>query len=326
MLARWAKIMGPVNRRPYNAQPDILTPQKVVWDPSSRRQTTKSIFGAGFPPVPSFDTGRNSDTARGIGETSSQHGMSKTTSSTAQQPPVASSNVGNTFAIGLDNIPPAITDPSQIPTSDIHDAADADIPRLVTALKVKLYPQSGLDLDIIGILSTLAQRCEQAHKEIMEASPDGSWNNNNFYIFSKKILIARAKLAKWAEIVAGGGRPEQTKSGHAEASRGDRNVPMGDAHPEATLKASASQLHPQAMMPTLQQEEQILADFQKEIENAGQDVFPPGFMDDSYTYGNLWTDDMFGSLDPGLWLNDGTDWNMALFRSSATMDMEQAPF
>lgn len=302
ILARWAKVMGPGRSRPTHAPPDILAAKKVLWDPSSGGQAMQN-FGLGLAPAPSFTTAEASD-ARDSQRQNLSAGLDDSS--------VKAMKSVNTCATRLAGLPPPLTDPSQMSTSEIHDATDVSIPRAIVSLRDKLKLQSGLNLDIIGILSTLAQRCEQAHQELVGSSPDGSWQSDIWFMCSKKILIARAKLEKWADIVAAGGVTcaEQTKVGSKAKENtgfGDADVPMDEDPGLSNVSSSvpASDLSQRLPVP-LQHNE--LAAFQREIENAGQELGIPEATYDTYMDGSVWTDDMFMPLDPSLWLDNFGDW------------------
>lgn len=277
MLARWAKIMGPGRARTVAGHnpPDILTAQKVLWDPS-----------ADHP-------------ARGSGSGSREPVDGQTASRDANAPSAAQQ---------LSCLPPTIiTDPSQIPVSEIHDATDAKIPRAIVSLREKLQSQSGLNLDIIGILSTLGHQCEKAHQELVGASPDVAWQNDIWFLCSKKVLIARAKLEKWADIVAAGGVAEQAKAGGLKPNSRDADVQMEDAGPKLSVSVPTSDLsQPISQLP----QDNGLAAFPRDMGAAGQGLNPPNSMYNPYMYdGSLWTDDMFVPLDPSFWVNDLGDWS-----------------
>lgn len=321
MLARWAKILGPGQTpRRWNAPPDILTSQKFMWHPATTKPVPLTLFGAGLAPVPSFST----DSSNAATTTSDTMGAeTQTTSSTASaqgQPSRVDIRLGKTST--------HIRNPSQIPASQFRESADPTIPSVVASLKAKLLTQPGLNIDIIGILSTLAQRCEKVHKELTEKGEGGDWNNDIWYLCKKRILITRAKLEKWAEIIASGGTPtsagpaaDGVAAPQADQAQGEREEDMGDAggagvrlteaQAQAKTQAQAGHGHP---VPV--QDGDFLAAFQRQIETAGQDILAPNPMgDDEWQNGDVWTDDMFDQLDPSLWLNDGSDWSMALLGS-----------
>lgn len=284
MLARWAKLLGPGHARRGIAAQDILVPQKIVWDPSAVRPSPTTVFGAGLAPLNPFEA--NSETeARSAGP------------ATASRHP------------DLTKLPPPITDPTQISASQFREVADPSIPGVVASLRTKLHMQPGLSIDIIGILANLAQRCEQVHQELTEGRAGGAWHNDVWYLCSKKVLITRAKLEKWAEIVAIGGVPaERSVDSSTKPSRAGTDVHMTDRR-VATEQRQAQAAGPGGQQPFCNVE---IAAFQKQMEIAEQGVWPAESTATPWQFDSMWANEMFDSLDPGLWLNDGNDWGMAL--------------
>lgn len=289
MLARWAKILGPGrSSRRWNTPADILTSQKVVWDPSATRPAAPTpIFGA--------DNSSTSTSKRGTVETW-----------TTARPSTATGL--SQAAIRLAKLPPPITHPSQIPASQFREAADPNIPRAVASLKAKLLAQPGLNLDIIGILARLSQRFEQVHKELTEEGGRGAWHNDVWYLCAKKMLITRAKLEKWAEIIRLGGMSAATPADEAAGQPHEKGETQMD---DADVTVAETQATP-GQQPLYQDGHDALAAFQRQIETAGEGILPPELMDDAWQYGDAWTDGMFDQLDPSLWVNDGDGWSMAL--------------
>lgn len=304
ILARWAKVMGSGRASVSSAASDILTPQKVIWDPSALRPVRNSTFGSGLAPPPSFDT----DEAGGNGP-----------GNPYEQPGAGPQPYSKSRTTKIP-IPPTITDPSQIPANHIHDFSQPDIARTVALLKSRLQGQ--LNVDVIGILSKMAQLCNLAHAKLVEASPDGAWHNDVWYIFEKKMLIGRAKLDKWAEIIASGGVIAQPLATTAvdgrERSKGDEQV-GGDAAPaRASLPAmdDAPDQFGQIYPPHTADYCSALSNYQRQMEAAAMDALPADVL--SYEpdmYGSVWNDSMFDPLDPSLWLDHGNDWNLAAFGS-----------
>ncbi|KAK7716727.1 hypothetical protein SLS63_011039 [Diaporthe eres] len=283
MLARWAKLLGPGQARRGDTVQDILIPQKIVWDPSAVRPSQNSVFGAGLAPLKPFDTGSVTETQ-------------STNLSTAGR------------GSGLLKLPPPITDPTQISASQFREVTDPTVPGVVASLRSKLRKQPGLNIDIIGILASLAQRCEQVHRELTEEGAGGAWHNDVWYLCAKKVLITRAKLEKWAEIVAIGGVPtERTTDTATRNTRAGKDVQIMDSG-AATEQAQTAPIGRQP----LYSEDNALAAFQKQMEIAGQGVLPPESTGDAWQFDSMWTNEMFDQLDPALWLNDGNDWEMAL--------------
>jgi hypothetical protein len=288
MLARWAKLVGPGQARRGNTVPDILVPQKTVWDPSAVRPSQSTMFGAGLAPVNSW-------------ETSSGTNAQPTNLSTASR------------GSDLTKLPPPATDPTQIPASHFREVSDPTIPRVVASLRNKLRMQPGLNTNIIEILGSMAQRCEEVHREATEGRAGDAWHNDVWYLCSKKVLIIRAKLEKWAEMIAISSAPSERAT---DAARKSTGAGSGSSH-AADPGAAAAQ--GQGAIPSVQQqqqhqqplynEEMALAAFQRQMELAGHNVLSP---ENSGEFDGMWTNEMFDPLDPGLWLNDGNDWEMAL--------------
>lgn len=288
MLARWAKLLGPGQARRGNAVPDILVPQKIVWDPSAVRPPPNSLFGAGLAPLKPFETSHDTETQ-----------------------PTKMSTAGR--ASGLSKLPPPITDPTQISASQFREVTDPSIPSVVASLRSKVRKQPGLNIDIIGILANLAQRCEQVHRELTETEEgvSGAWQNDVWYLCAKKVLITRAKLEKWAEIIAVGGLPtERAADTASRTSRTRSDVQMAGSG----VAAEQGQAAPVGRQPVYGEENGIAA-FQKQMEMAGQGVLPPESTGDMWHFDSLWTNEMFDQLDPALWLHDGNDWELALLGS-----------
>lgn len=297
-LARWAKVMGPGRSRAPTAPPDILTPQKVIWDPSALKPSPHAVFGRISAPVPS--SGADGDGSR----------RGKTDAPLRQKSTVHEGNLPAHLA----NIPHSITDPSQIQTSHMHDVTDPDIAQAVAKLKALLHSQPELNLDIVGILATLAHRFEQAHRDLLEASPNGTWQNDFWYLGAKKILITRARLEKWAEIIAAGGLTAGQQQTTAASERNDlldSRVVASSETPISTQPQSpqsAAQPAQQGATEALKPWDSLDA-FQREIEAAGVDALPPEAMYEPDMYGSVWNDNLFDPLDPSLWLSDGNSWS-----------------
>lgn len=287
MLARWAKLLGPGQARRGHTAQDILVPQKIVWDPSAVRPSPGSQFGAGLAPLKPFETSSETETR-----------------------PTKLSAASRAHLHDLTKLPPPITDPTQISASQFREVGDPTIPGVVASLRTKLHMQPGLNIDIIGILASLAQRCEQVHQELTEGGAGGAWHNDVWYLCSKKVLITRAKLEKWAEIVAVSSAPTERAADAAtkKNTRAGGGVQVADSGVATEQRQTSA---PGGQQP-LYSEEAALAAFQKQMEIAGQGVWPPEATATPWQFDSMWANEMFDSLDPALWLNDGNDWEMAL--------------
>lgn len=258
------------------------------------------MFGVGIAPVPSFDQPGS--------EPRPLHADSAHTSHA--HPPKAP----------LSNFHSPNPDPAQISVAQIRETADPAIPHVVATLRAKLHARPGLNLDVVGILDTLAQRCKQTHQQLLaiSTSAGGTLQNDIWSLCGKKVLIARAKLAKWAEIIAVGGVAESggqkaannNKKDNIDQFGGQRgNVELGGnpldstdkpLSPTATVTGQSNYYH-----QPYPDEETALAAFRREIEAAAQGVLPPDEATyDADMYGGVWPDSMFDPLDPTLWMSD----------------------
>ncbi|KAF3762281.1 hypothetical protein M406DRAFT_72297 [Cryphonectria parasitica EP155] len=314
MLARWAKVMGPGRTRSSRAPPDILTPQKVIWDPSARRPNPATLFGAGFPAPPSFEE-RSTTCATSkspAGERTAAPTCTDSPSASSGLPsPAAPANATNPVAVRCRQVPPLITDPAQIPACHIRETSDPNIPRAVATLKAKLHSQPGLNLDIVGLLTTLAQRCEEAHNEL-ERYNGGVWQNDIWCVCAKKVLIARAKLEKFSEIMAAGGVSEMlqkcsnNESGHdVQAGDGAAPPPPPPPPPTTTTTTNASRGPKAPVVDTCGAPEPV-------VEEAAQSAVEHQAMYDEAMMNDFWMDNAFDSLDPNLWPIDDGDWGLSL--------------
>ncbi|KAH8882513.1 hypothetical protein GQ53DRAFT_753570 [Thozetella sp. PMI_491] len=257
MLARWAKLVSPVPRNPGPriggaagiVDPSANNPQcrPAVPIPVSLRQRIQqgSRHCMGLAPPPNFDEAGG------------------------EQPAVSASTVSNSPSASVGSTAPSETsaDPLVKPLSDVkfRETTDPSIPVIVAAMKEQLNAQLGLKIDITGILSQFASRCAQANEEMLLVG-GGEAERNVWDLASKKINITRAKLERWAEIIAQGG-PEtyppampgdnmKTKLGY-ERGRYDDCMPC---HPtsagEKTVLPELDQGASEAAQQQQQQQEQ----------------------------------------------------------------------
>lgn len=84
--------------------------------------------------------------------------------------------------------------------------SDPGLPVAVASLQLPLRQQPGLDIDIPAILSTCQARFQQVSSSIQKSSSSEaeSGDHNVWSMSAIKILITRAKLERWADLVAAG--------------------------------------------------------------------------------------------------------------------------
>lgn len=88
---------------------------------------------------------------------------------------------------------------------NMQTKADPNLPAAVAALQARLKKQPGLNIDITAILSTMQQRFQQVGATMQASSVDRETKDSNVWSMSAiKLLITRAKLERWADLVAAG--------------------------------------------------------------------------------------------------------------------------
>lgn len=96
-------------------------------------------------------------------------------------------------------------DPQQYSQIVLREGTDPRLPAAVAALRSQIQTQPGLSLDVSGILSGICSRLEDANATMQVASSEpGSTDHNLWSMSAIKVRITRAKLERWAEIVAAG--------------------------------------------------------------------------------------------------------------------------
>ncbi|KAK3945221.1 hypothetical protein QBC46DRAFT_371581 [Diplogelasinospora grovesii] len=207
MLARWAKLVSPVKPLPpqHTAQAPLADPSAgwVVRQPtipiSAAERAVSRVCGTGFAPPPNFDD-LPTDQA-------SSSSTATTSASTAGTTP-SSGNISSSST--LTEVPTTRSAAEGCvranPMSSIRwrETSDPQVPGVIAALKEQLNSQPGLKIDVADILTQLGARCQQANQEMMRAS-GGEPDSNIWDLSAKKVMITRAKLERWAEIVTQGG-------------------------------------------------------------------------------------------------------------------------
>ncbi len=206
--------------------------------------------------------------------------------------------------------------PSPLVNLQLRETADPGIPAAVASLREQLHSQPGLGLDIPAILAAMGARVEQANRELMETSSGGDRASNIWDLSAKKVMITRAKLDRWAEIVAAGG-PEALITGFAgqddENGRGEEGSEGSGSRCPRAEGSNRRDGYESGNGPGGQ-------GGAGPVEGVYVDSIPidPGLRDmgcvpgsaEAWQLNNLWGTDLFDGLDPNLWF-DGTtagDW------------------
>ncbi|KAL6876777.1 hypothetical protein J3F83DRAFT_759214 [Trichoderma novae-zelandiae] len=167
------------------------------------------------------------------------------------------------------------------------DLEDPDLAAAVAILRSQLQTQPGLMINIPEILSAISGRFEHANATFQLCSTDTESVNKNVWMMTAlKVRIARAKLEKWAELVAEG------------AETMDLETP---SEPEQRMADWQAAMH----IP--------------QVECAGLDdmgLFADGGLQEpqmennwGHMAHNSWTTDLLSGFDPSGWFDGYVDWN-----------------
>lgn len=96
-------------------------------------------------------------------------------------------------------------EPCEYGDHNAQTKADPSLPAAVAELQARLKQQPGLNIDIVAILSTIQQRFQKVAVSLQSSSLDSETKSPNVWGLSAiKLLITRAKLERWADLVAVG--------------------------------------------------------------------------------------------------------------------------
>ncbi|KAI3574142.1 hypothetical protein IWW34DRAFT_633764 [Fusarium oxysporum f. sp. albedinis] len=187
------------------------------------------------------------------------------------------------------SVSPSVATPSVTTGRDSHETSpislregtDPRLPAAVAALRSQIQTQPGLSLDVTGILSAICARFEEANASFQMASTEPDASDHNLWSMSAiKVKITRAKLERWAEIVAAG--TEALKI-HDEV----RDTAMIDS---STSEIGAA--GPVAAM--------------------GQDMQPDAFTMPDWNPDMPWASEMLQGVDPSIWFDGYLDWGAVM--------------
>ncbi|KAL9574381.1 hypothetical protein ACKAV7_001535 [Fusarium commune] len=171
----------------------------------------------------------------------------------------------------------------------LREGIDPRLPAAVAALRSQIQTQPGLSLDVTGILSAICARFEEANASFQMASTEPGASDHNLWSMSAiKVKITRAKLERWAEIVAAG--TEALKI-HDEV----RDTAMVDSSTSETGAAG-----PVAVM--------------------GQDMQPDAFTMPDWNPEMPWASEMLQGVDPSIWFDGYLDWGAVVMNSMGNLE------
>ncbi|KAF4457959.1 hypothetical protein F53441_214 [Fusarium austroafricanum] len=195
------------------------------------------------------------------------------------------------------SVSPSVATPSVTTGKDSQEASpislregiDPRLPAAVAALRSRIQTQPGLSLDVTGILSGICSRFEEANASFQLASTEPGASDHNLWSMSAiKVKITRAKLERWAEIVAAG--TEALKI-HDE----DRDMEMADSSTTETGAVGAGA----AMGQDMQRDVFSMPDWNPEMP---------------------WASEMLQGVDPSIWFDGYLDWGAVVMNSMGHME------
>ncbi|KAH7269394.1 uncharacterized protein BKA55DRAFT_588121 [Fusarium redolens] len=171
----------------------------------------------------------------------------------------------------------------------LREGTDPKLPAAVAALRSQIQTQPGLSLDVTGILSAICARFEEANASFQMASTEpGSSDHNLWSMSAIKVKITRAKLERWAEIVAAGTEALRI---HEEV----RDTAMADSSTSETGAGGTGM----AM---------------------GQDMQPDVFTMPDWNPEMPWASEMLQGVDPSIWFDGYLDWGAVVMNSLGNLE------
>ncbi|KAM0253458.1 hypothetical protein ACHAP5_000487 [Fusarium lateritium] len=175
----------------------------------------------------------------------------------------------------------------------LREGTDPRLLAAVAALRSKIQTQPGLSLDVTGILSAICSRFEAANASFQVASAEPGASDHNIWSMSAiKVRITRAKLERWAEIVAAGTGALKT---YDEESR---DTEMRDHSSEIGADAT--------------------------LGGAGvtmsQNIHADAFAMPDWSLDMPWTSDVLQGVDPSIWFDGNLDWGAVVMSSMGNIE------
>ncbi|KAF4980152.1 hypothetical protein FZEAL_3771 [Fusarium zealandicum] len=183
-------------------------------------------------------------------------------------------------------------DPQEYSQIVLREGTDPRLPAAVAALRTQIQSQSGLALDVSGILSGVCSRFEEANATFQVASSEpGALDHNLWSMSAIKVRITRAKLERWAEIVAAGTEALKLQD------EDNRDTDMEDSGNSDAGKSAME----------------------------GAEAFMGGEMQadvltQNWNGGTPWTSEMLQGVDPSIWFDGYLDWGAVIMNSMGNLE------
>lgn len=191
---------------------------------------------------------------------------------------------------------PSVTtgrDSNETSPISLREGTDPRLPAAVAALRSQIQTQPGLSLDVTGILSAICARFEEANASFQMASTEpGSSDHNLWSMSAIKVKITRAKLERWAEIVAAGTEALKIRDEARDTDTADSN--MSETGQTAGADAVAS---------------------------LGDDSNTVFAMPD-WNPEAQWASEVLQGVDPSIWFDGYLDWSAVVMNSMGNFEQQ----
>lgn len=176
----------------------------------------------------------------------------------------------------------------------LREGTDPRLPGAVAALRSQIQTQPGLSLDVSGFLTGICSRFEEANArfQVGPAEP-GALDHTLWTMSAVKVRITRAKLERWAEIVAAGTEALKLQDDQ------ERDTNMEDGESVDTSKSSID-----GSEPFLNNNGDLAADSMQPNWNAT----------------TPWTSEMLQGVDPSIWFDGYLDWGAVIMNSMGNLE------
>ncbi|KAF9774979.1 hypothetical protein IL306_006978 [Fusarium sp. DS 682] len=187
---------------------------------------------------------------------------------------------------------PSVTtgkDSQEVSPISLREGTDPRLPSAVAALRSQIQTQPELSLDITGILSAIYSRFEEANASFQMTSTEPGASDHNLWSMSAiKVKITRAKLERWAEIVAAG-------TGALKIHDEVRDTDM----PDSGISDTGAVISGAAM---------------------DQDTQPGVFSLSDWNPETPWASEMLQGVDPSIWFDGYLDWGAVVMNSMGNLE------
>ncbi|KAH7001460.1 hypothetical protein EDB80DRAFT_722326 [Ilyonectria destructans] len=175
----------------------------------------------------------------------------------------------------------------------LREGTDPRLPGAVAALRSQIQTQPGLSLDVSGFLTGICSRFEEANARFQAGPAEpGALDHTLWTMSAVKVRITRAKLERWAEIVAAGTEALKLQDDS------ERDTNMEDSGSVDTSKSSIDGSEP----------------FLDNGDMSADQMGP------NWSATTPWTTEMLHGVDPSIWFDGYLDWGAVVMNSMGNLE------